>query len=58
MSETAVAVSEVSLVNLENLVAQNGTLLAQIYTAQLFVIGVVGAGVVLFLLYKFLRKFY
>ena len=52
--ETAV----VSLETVESLLAQNTELLLRIYTAQLFVIGVVGALLVVFLLYKFLRKFY
>lgn len=52
--ETAV----VSLETVETLLAQNTELLLRIYTCQLFAIGVVGALLVVFLLYKFLRKFY
>lgn len=44
--------------SLETLVAQNNELLLHIYSAQLFVIGVCGASLVIFLLYKFLRKFF
>lgn len=58
-------ITSVDLTQLENLVAQNGEklhetsdLLLHIYTAQLFVIGVVGACFVVFLLYRFLRKLY
>lgn len=43
---------------LETLVAQNNELLLRVYTCQLFVIGVAGASIVIFLLYKFLRKFF
>lgn len=38
--------------------SQSVELLSQIYTAQLFVIGVVGAVAVCVILYKFLRQFY
>lgn len=38
--------------------AQSVELLSQIYTAQLFVIGVLGAVAVCVILYKFLRQFY
>lgn len=48
----------VSLETVEYLLAENTELLLHIYTAQLFVIGVGGACFVVFLLYKFLRKFY
>lgn len=43
---------------LEALMVQNNELLAQIYVAQLYVIGVCGGAVVLYLLYKFLRLFF
>lgn len=43
---------------IELLLAENNDLLAHVYATQLFVIGVVGASLVLFLLYKFLRKFF
>lgn len=43
---------------LETLVAQNNELLLHIYTALLWVIGVLCAVGVLVLLYKFLRKFF
>lgn len=43
---------------LEVLLVQNNELLAQIYVAQLYVIGVVAGVFVLFLLYKFLRLFF
>lgn len=43
--------------SLEPLVQQN-ELLLRLYTGQLFVIGVSGAILVLFLLYKFVRSFY
>lgn len=43
---------------LESLVAQNNELLLRIYTVLLFAVGVCGALLVLFLLYKFLRKFF
>lgn len=43
---------------LEALVAQNNELLLRVHTAQLFIIGVSGALLVIFLLYKFLRKFF
>lgn len=38
--------------------AQQTDLLKHIYATQLWCIGVIGACVVLFLLYKFLRKFF
>ena len=38
--------------------AQSVELLAQVYTAQLFVIGVLGAVAVCVILYRFLRQFY
>lgn len=38
--------------------AQSVELLSQVYTAQLFVIGVVGAVAVCVILYRFLRQFY
>lgn len=41
-----------------DLLATNNELLLRIYTTQLFVVGVLGAVFVLFLLYKFLRKFF
>ena len=43
---------------LETLVAQNNEILLYIYTAQLWAFGVAVAGFVVFLLYKFLRKFF
>lgn len=43
---------------LESLVVQNNELLQRIYIAHLFVIGVAGALLVLFLLYHFLLKFF
>lgn len=46
------------MTTLETLVAQNNELLMHIYTAQLIVIGVAGASLVIFLLYKFIRKFF
>lgn len=55
--ENAATVS-VDLTNLELLAAQQNDLLLHIYAALLFFIGVIGAGCVVFLLYKFLRKFY
>lgn len=51
-------VSVDTLAQVETLLAQNVDLLLHIYTAQLFVIGITGACLVIFLLYKFLRKFY
>lgn len=47
-----------TLSTLEPLVVQNNELLLRIYIVQLFVLGVAGAGLVIFLLYKFLRKFF
>lgn len=47
-----------SLEALETLMAQNNELLTRIYINQLFVIGVVGALFVLFVLYNFIKKFY
>lgn len=44
--------------NLETLLTQNNDLLLHIYSAQLFCIGVGGAGVVIFLLYKFIKQFF
>lgn len=46
------------ITTLESLVATNNELLLHIYTSQLFCVSVVGVGLVLFLLYKFLRKFF
>ena len=43
---------------IETLLVQNNDLLARLYVGQLFVIGVTGACLVVFLLYKFLRKFF
>lgn len=43
---------------LETLLAQNNELLCSIYAVLLFMVGVGGACLVLFLLYKFLRKFF
>ena len=43
---------------LESLIVQNNDLLLHIYTLQLFCIGVVGAALVCYLLYTFLRKFF
>ena len=40
------------------LLVTTNNLLMHIYAAQLFIIGVSGAGLVCFLLYKFLRKFF
>ena len=60
-SEQVVLLLEQNNVHLEEIgsnIAQNVELLAQIYTAQLFVIGVVGAVAVCVILYKFLRQFY
>ena len=42
---------------IERLLTESNQLLLHIYACQLFVVGVVGASVVCFLLYKFLRKF-
>lgn len=44
--------------NLETMLAENNMLLRQLNTSILFIIGVAGASIVLFLLYKFLRKFF
>lgn len=43
---------------LEQMLAQNNELLCSIYAVLLFLVGVGGALLVLFLLYKFLRKFF
>lgn len=43
---------------ISDLLVQNNELLLHIYTALLFLIGVSGAVFVVFLLYKFLRKFF
>lgn len=43
---------------IESLLAMNVELLKHIYAIQLWTIGVCGACLVLFLLYKFLRKFF
>lgn len=43
---------------IELLLAQNTELIAQVYTACLFGIGVSGALLVIYVLYSFLRKFY
>lgn len=48
----------IDLSNLETALAQNNYLLQQLNTSLLFIIGVAGASMVLFLLYKFLRKFF
>lgn len=48
----------INLSNLETLLAENVVLTKQLYVAVLFIIGVAGASFVLFLLYKFLRKFF
>lgn len=42
----------------EALLVETNELLTRIYAAQLFLIGVGGALLVLFLLYRFLRKFF
>lgn len=47
-----------SIADTNNLLAQNNQLLAQLYASVLFIIGVSGASLVVFLLYKFLRKFF
>lgn len=46
------------LTNLEILLEKNNTLLLHTYVAQLWIIGVVSAIAVCYLLYKFLRKFF
>ena len=46
------------LTAIETLLVQNNEILCSIYAVLLFQIGVVGAVFVLFLLYKFLRKFF
>lgn len=43
---------------IETLLVQNNDLLCRIYVVLLFWVGVSGAVFVLFLLYKFLRKFF
>lgn len=43
---------------IETLLVQNNELLCSIYAVLLFQVGVTGALLVLFLLYKFLRKFF
>lgn len=43
---------------IETLLVQNNELLCSIYALLLFQVGVAGALLVLFLLYKFLRKFF
>lgn len=50
--------SSIDLSNIETSLAQNNYLLQQLNTSLLFIIGVTGASMVLFLLYKFLRKFF
>lgn len=47
-----------NLSTLEALAVQNNELLLRIYVTLLVVIGVGGAVFVLFMLYKFLRKFF
>lgn len=47
-----------SIAETNSLLAQNNELLAHVYASLLFVIGVSGASLVVFLLYKFLRKFF
>lgn len=51
----------VETIDIEPLIEQmvmSNELLARVYSAQLFVIGVVGAVGVLFLLYRFIKTFY
>lgn len=51
----------VETIDIEPLIEQmvmSNELLARVYSAQLFVIGVVGAVGVLFLLYRFIKSFY
>ena len=50
--------SELLLTDLIDLVAQQNELIASLYANSLFVIGVVSAIFVLFLLYKVIRIFY
>ena len=58
LSENNNLLNSINLSNLEALIAENNYLLRQLNTSALFVIGVAGASIVLFLLYKFLRKFF
>lgn len=46
------------LETISNQLAENSELLLHIYVCQLFVLGVVGAIFVLFLLYKLIKAFY
>lgn len=58
ISQSETVIQSVDISALETLLAQNNNLLLHVYAYQLFLVGVVGAVAVVFLLYKFIKQFY